>query len=74
MPRPPGAQSGFYRARRNTYTPREELPLLHELRAAPPSSSVALTWLCSHCRSWTMRGAWKVGRCNFCHTPRPDER
>jgi hypothetical protein len=35
--------------------------------------SVHLTWRCParHCREFTMNGAYKVGRCNFCHEPRP---
>lgn len=28
------------------------------------------TWLCYACRTWTMHGAYKVGRCNWCHEPR----
>jgi hypothetical protein len=35
--------------------------------------SVHLTWRCAarHCRQFTMHGAYKIGRCNFCHEPRP---
>lgn len=33
--------------------------------------SVHLTWRCSSCRSWTMNGAWKYARCNWCSAARP---
>jgi hypothetical protein len=38
--------------------------------------SEILTWICAnvHCRQWTMNGAYKTGRCNFCTTPRPPGR
>ena len=34
--------------------------------------SVQLTWMCPHpyCRRFTMNGAYRVGRCNWCGTPR----
>jgi hypothetical protein len=32
--------------------------------------SVHLTWMCQHCRQWTMNGAHRIGRCNFCNTSR----
>ena len=31
------------------------------------------TWMCPSCRNWTMRGAWRYGRCNWCDCPRPPE-
>lgn len=35
--------------------------------------SLHYTWRCQapHCRQWTMRDAWRYGRCNWCSTPRP---
>jgi hypothetical protein len=32
--------------------------------------SLVLTWLCKRCRNWTMRGAWRYGRCNWCDAER----
>jgi len=43
-------------------------------RRAPESyqrQSEVLTWFCRQCRSWTMNGAYRTGRCNFCQTARP---
>ncbi|MDB4912893.1 MAG: hypothetical protein JWM95_537 [Gemmatimonadetes bacterium] len=36
--------------------------------------SVHLTWRCrgAHCGRWTMDGAYLIGRCNFCNTPRSE--
>lgn len=28
------------------------------------------TWRCRGCRQWTMNGAYRSGRCNFCGVPR----
>lgn len=33
--------------------------------------SVHETWRCPSCRSWTMNGAYLLGLCNWCFTPRP---
>lgn len=49
------------------------------IRRAPADyqrRSVHLTWRCvnEYCGNWTMNGAYLVGRCNFCSTPRPAER
>jgi hypothetical protein len=31
------------------------------------------TWVCPgpFCGHWTMNGAYKIGKCNFCNTARP---
>lgn len=37
--------------------------------------STHLTWRCQNpsCGQFTMHGAWRTGRCNFCGHPRPQD-
>jgi hypothetical protein len=32
--------------------------------------SIVMTWICRRCRTWTMNGAYKIGRCNWCDEAR----
>jgi hypothetical protein len=60
---------GFSEARRQAWTG----PVVRRDPAAIRQQSVHETWVCANewCRQWTMNGAYRTGRCNFCQTPRP---
>lgn len=52
----------------------EELRALGGYARDERPRSVHLTWRCTNpfCGNWTMNGAWRTGRCNFCQTTRGD--
>jgi hypothetical protein len=52
-------------------TDAERIAIGGRARGAYPPSEVQ-SWLCRSCWTWASNGAYRVGRCNWCHAPRPE--